>query len=51
MVYLLEQLQDEQTPKGGIFDGSDSKKTLQQICTEYFTVRPSIIDQLFSGIQ
>jgi hypothetical protein len=29
MVHLLEQLQDEQTPKGGVFDGADSKKTLQ----------------------
>ena len=51
MVHLLEQLQDEQTPKGGVFDGADSKKTLQQICSEYFAVRPSIIDKLFSGIQ
>lgn len=51
MVYLLEQLQDEQTPKGGVFDGSDGKKPLSQICEEYFRVRPSIIDKLFSGIQ
>ena len=40
MVYLLEQLQDEQTPLEGVFDGSDGKKALDQICREYFSATP-----------
>lgn len=51
MVWLLEQLQDEQTEKGKVFVGSDPKVPLAQICRQYDEVRPSIIDQLFSGIQ
>jgi len=52
LVYLFEQLQDEQTPKSKLkFDGSDPKKSVKQICQEYYSLNPSIIDQTFSGIQ
>ncbi len=51
MAYLLSNLQDEETPKASSkFDGSDEKKSLKQVVTEYFTSHPSIIDTLFSGI-
>jgi ubiquitin C-terminal hydrolase len=51
MVFLLEQLQNEELPKKRIaFDGSDPKKSLLQICEEYKAAHPTIIDQLFSGI-
>lgn len=32
MVYLLEQLQNEQTQKGAIFNGSDPRLPLRDIC-------------------
>jgi ubiquitin C-terminal hydrolase len=51
MVYLFEQLQDEQTPRSKRkFDGSDAKKSASQVCAEYFSLNPSIIDKTFSGI-
>ena len=51
LVYLFEQLQDEQTPKSKRkFDGSDGKKSAMQARDEYFSFNPSIIDRTFSGI-
>jgi|688.fasta_scaffold185043_3 ubiquitin C-terminal hydrolase len=51
LIYLFEQIQDEQTLKTKIkFNGSDSKKTARQICEEYYSLNPSIIDRIFSGI-
>lgn len=51
MVYLLEQLQEEQTLKNKPrFDGSDDKKPLSQIVKEYEASYNTIIDQIFSGI-
>ena len=51
MVYILEQLQEEQTlrnkPK---FNGSDDKKSLIQICNEFQACYSTIIDEIFSGI-
>ena len=52
LVYLFEQLQDEQTPKSREkFNGSESTKPVQQICNDYFRLHPSVIDSIFSGIQ
>lgn len=51
MVWILEQCQDEQTIRGAVFNGSDPKHSLAQICSHFDKVRPSIIDRLFSGIQ
>lgn len=51
LIYLFEQLQDEQTPKSKVkFDGSDPKKSAKAICQEYYSLNPSIIDKIFSGI-
>ena len=37
MIYLLEAIQDEQTPlKGMKFDGTDPKKPLEIVCREYY---------------
>lgn len=50
MVFLFEQLSDEQTPSASsAFDGSNPKKSIQQIVNEYNTSHPSIIDRIFSG--
>ena len=32
MVWILEQVQDEQTLRGAAFEGSDSKKPVHEIC-------------------
>jgi hypothetical protein len=50
MMYLLSSLQDEETPvEGSKFDGSDERKSQDEIFNEYYTSHPSIIDKLFSG--
>lgn len=52
MMYLLGSLQDEETPmEGSNFDGSDERKSYEQILSEYDRSHPSIIDKLFSGMQ
>lgn len=51
LVYLFEQLQDEQTPVfKEKFDGSDPKKTVQQVCEDYYRLNPSVIDKIFGGM-
>lgn len=51
MIYLLEAIQDEQTPLKGLkFDGTNAKKPLEIVCREYYQANPSIISKLFSGI-
>ena len=51
MVYLLEQLQDEQTLRSRpVFNGSDPNKPVEQICTEFSRSYSTIIDEIFSGI-
>lgn len=51
MVYLLEQLQDEQTlvERPG-FNGTDPRKPIEQICREFNNCYSTIIDTIFSGI-
>ena len=51
MVYLLEQLQEEQTLKSRPnFDGSDHRKSVSDICTEFEACYSTIIDRIFSGV-
>ena len=51
MVYLLEQLQDEQTLQTKAkFNGSDHTKSIPAICREYDACYSTIIDRIFSGI-
>jgi ubiquitin carboxyl-terminal hydrolase 36/42 len=48
---LFEQLSDEQTPKlKEKFNGSDTSKSVQQLCADWQRLHPSIIDQIFGGM-
>ena len=56
LIYLLSMLQDEETPLSKKkFDGevnpNNKHRTIDNIKMEYFKYNPSIIDELFTGLQ
>lgn len=51
MVYLLEQLQDEETLSSAVFSAPDPKLSQRQVCEQYDQLRTSIVDRLFTGMQ
>jgi len=52
LLYLVQNLQEEGTPvEGHNFDGSDMHKTQEQIIDEYRVGHPSIIDDIFTGME
>jgi ubiquitin C-terminal hydrolase len=52
LLYLVQNLQEEGTPvEGHNFDGSVGGKSQEQVLEEYRASHPSIIDDIFTGME